>query len=128
PTSLPALCSSRSSCHDRSPDAFRQQREHSGSPSTTVNDAFRAATRYWDRITHPAQVAQSLPLALETMLDPADCGPAFIGLPQDVQAAGYDYPARLFEPRLHALRRQPPDARSVDAPAPALRPAQRPPV
>ena len=42
-------------------------------------------TRYWDRITHPAQVLQSLPAAIATMLDPADCAPAFIALPQDVQ-------------------------------------------
>ena len=53
----------------------------------------------------PEQVAQTLPLAVETMLDPADCGPAFVGLPQDVQAEAYDYPARLFEPRVHELRR-----------------------
>ena len=76
----------------RIPDPVLQQVEHFGSPSTTVNDAFRAVTRYWDRITHPEQVAQSLPLAVETMLDPADCGPAFLGLPQDVQADAYDYP------------------------------------
>ena len=57
-----------------------------------------AVTRYWDRITRPEQVVQSLPLAVETMLDPADCGPAFIGLPQDVQAEAYDYPAASSSP------------------------------
>src|SRR5438093_4491524 len=89
---LPVLLLSGDTFQSRIPDPVLQQVEHFGAPSTSVNDAFRAVTRYWDRITHPAQVAQSLPLALETMLDPADCGPAFIGLPQDVQAAGYDYP------------------------------------
>ncbi len=123
---LPVLLLSGDTFQSRIPDPVLQQAEHFASPSTTVNDAFRAVTRYWDRIVHPAQVAQSLPLALETMLDPADCGPAFIGLPQDVQAAAYDYPERLFEPRLHELRRQRPDARELAAAAFALRAARRP--
>jgi 3D-(3,5/4)-trihydroxycyclohexane-1,2-dione acylhydrolase (decyclizing) len=123
---LPLLILSGDTFQSRIPDPVLQQVEHFGAPSTTVNDAFRAVTRYWDRITHPAQVAQSLPAAIETMLDPADCGPAFIGLPQDVQAAAYDFPARLFERRLHALRRQRPDENELDAAAAALRAASRP--
>ncbi len=123
---LPLLLLSGDTFQSRIPDPVLQQVEHFGSPSTTVNDAFRAVTRYWDRIVHPAQVAQSLPLALETMLDPAECGPAFIGLPQDVQAAAYDYPERLFEPRVHMLRRQRPDAAELTAAAAALRAAERP--
>src|SRR5262249_58478098 len=75
---------------------------------------------------HPGQVAQSLPLAVETMLDPADCGPAFIGMPQDVQAEAYDYPERLFAPRVHELPRRRPDGRELSAAADALRPARRP--
>ena len=123
---LPLLLLSGDTFQSRIPDPVLQQVEHFGSPSTTVNDAFRAVTRYWDRIVHPAQVAQSLPLALETMLDPAECGPAFIGLPQDVQAAAYDYPERLFEPRMHTLRRQRPDLDELAAAAAALRAAERP--
>ena len=95
-------------------------------PSVTVNDAFRPVTRYWDRITHPAQVAQSLPLAIATLLDPADCGPAFLGLPQDVQAEAYDYPVRLFEPVVHELRRPRPDRRELAAAVAALRGAKAP--
>ncbi len=123
---LPLLLLSGDTFQSRIPDPVLQQVEHFGSPSTTVNDAFRAVTRYWDRIVHPAQIAQSLPLALETMLDPAECGPAFIGLPQDIQAAAYDYPERLFEPRVHTLRRQRPDAGELAAAAAALRAAERP--
>jgi 3D-(3,5/4)-trihydroxycyclohexane-1,2-dione acylhydrolase (decyclizing) len=123
---LPLLLLSGDTFQSRIPDPVLQQVEHSGSPSTTVNDAFRAVTRYWDRIVHPAQVAQSLPAAVETMLDPADCGPAFIGLPQDVQAQAYDYPERLFEPRVHELRRQLPDRNEVAAAVEALRHAQQP--
>jgi 3D-(3,5/4)-trihydroxycyclohexane-1,2-dione acylhydrolase (decyclizing) len=123
---LPVLLLSGDTFQSRIPDPVLQQVEHFGSPSTTVNDAFRAVTRYWDRITTSAQVAQSLPLAVETMLDPADCGPAFIGLPQDIQAEAYDYPERLFEKRVHELRRQRPDAAELAAAADALRNARRP--
>jgi 3D-(3,5/4)-trihydroxycyclohexane-1,2-dione acylhydrolase (decyclizing) len=123
---LPVLLLSGDTFQSRIPDPVLQQVEHFGSPSTTVNDAFRAVTRYWDRIVHPAQVAHSLPLAVETMLDPADCGPAFIGLPQDVQAEAYDYPERLFETRVHELRRQRPDVSELTVAADALRRAERP--
>ena len=123
---LPVLFLCGDTFQSRIPDPVLQQVEHFGSPSTTVNDAFRAVTRYWDRIVTPAQVVQSLPLAVETMLDPVDCGPAFIGLPQDVQAAAFDYPARLFEVRVHELRRPRPSLRELEHAAAALRAARRP--
>jgi 3D-(3,5/4)-trihydroxycyclohexane-1,2-dione acylhydrolase (decyclizing) len=123
---LPLLLLSGDTFASRIPDPVLQQVEHFGSPSTTVNDAFRPVTRFWDRVVAPEQVVQALPLAVETMLDPADCGPAFLGLPQDVQAAAYAYPERLFEPRLHELRRPPPDARQLTAAAAAIRGARRP--
>lgn len=110
----------------RLPDPVLQQLEHFGNPGLGVNDAFKAVSRYWDRITHPAQILQSLPAALATMLDPADCGPAFIGLPQDLQGWAHDYPAAFFERRLHRIRRQSPDALEVAEAAALLRAAKRP--
>jgi 3D-(3,5/4)-trihydroxycyclohexane-1,2-dione acylhydrolase (decyclizing) len=110
----------------RLPDPVLQQLEHFGNPALGLNDAFKAVTRYWDRITHPAQIIQSLPAALATMLDPADCGPAFIALPQDVQGWAYDYPESFFVPRMHRIRRQAPDAGEVAAAAGMLRGAERP--
>ncbi|WP_171231105.1 3D-(3,5/4)-trihydroxycyclohexane-1,2-dione acylhydrolase (decyclizing) [Ruegeria sp. HKCCA6707] len=110
----------------RLPDPVLQQLEHFGNPTFGTNDAFKAVSRYWDRITHPAQVIQSLPAALATMLDPADCGPAFIGLPQDVQGWTYDYPVSFFEKRVHRIRRQAPDALEVADAAALLKSAKRP--
>ncbi|MGI1662834.1 3D-(3,5/4)-trihydroxycyclohexane-1,2-dione acylhydrolase (decyclizing) [Palleronia sp. KMU-117] len=110
----------------RLPDPVLQQLEHFGNPTLGVNDAFKAVTRYWDRITHPAQVIQSLPAALAVMLDPADCGPAFLGLPQDVQGWTYDYPASFFDERVHRIRRQAPDTGEVAEAAVALAGAKRP--
>jgi len=123
---LPLLILAGDTFQSRIPDPVLQQVEHFGSPSTTVNDAFRAVTRYWDRIVSPEQVVQSLPLAVETMLDPADCGPAFIGLPQDVQVEAWDYPGGLFEPRIHELRRPRPDRRQLEEAAAVIRSASRP--
>ena len=60
------------------------------------------------------------------MLDPADCGPAFFALPQDVQAEAFDYPLAFFEPRLHYIRRPAPDARDVAVAARLLATAKRP--
>ncbi|WP_424971610.1 3D-(3,5/4)-trihydroxycyclohexane-1,2-dione acylhydrolase (decyclizing) [Dinoroseobacter sp. S76] len=110
----------------RLPDPVLQQLEHYGNPALGVNDAFQAVTRYWDRITHPAQIIQSLPAALATMLDPADCGPAFLGLPQDVQGWTFDYPVEFFEEKTHRIRRITPDAREVADAAALLRDAERP--
>ncbi|WP_299599372.1 3D-(3,5/4)-trihydroxycyclohexane-1,2-dione acylhydrolase (decyclizing) [uncultured Tateyamaria sp.] len=110
----------------RLPDPVLQQLEHFGDPTFGVNDAFKAVTRYWDRITHPAQIIQSLPNAIATMLDPADCGPAFLGLPQDVQGWAYDYPTVMFEEKVHRIRRQFPDAAEVADAAAALKAAKRP--
>ena len=110
----------------RLPDPVLQQLEHYGNPTFGVNDAFKPVSRYWDRITHPAQIIQSLPAAIATMLDPADCGPAFLGLPQDVQGWAYDYPVKLFEEKTHRIRRQMPDAAEVADAAALLKSAERP--
>ncbi len=110
----------------RLPDPVLQQLENFNDPTFGVNDAFKPVTRYWDRISHPAQIIQSLPAALATMLDPADCGPAFLGLPQDVQGWTYDYPAVFFEKKVHRIRRQRPDALEIEAAAALLKSARRP--
>lgn len=110
----------------RLPDPVLQQLEHFGNPTIGVNDSFKSVSRYWDRITHPAQILQSLPAALATMLDPADCGPAFIGLPQDLQGWAYDYPEAFFAKRVHRIRRQSPDMAEVAEAVALLRAAKRP--
>ena len=123
---LPLLLLCGDTFEHRIVDPVLQQVEHFGAPSTTVNDAFRAVVRYWDRITTPEQVMQSLPHALNTMLDPGDCGPAFIALPQDVQAQAYDYPVRFFDETVHRIRRPRPDAGELRRAAAALAGAERP--
>ena len=110
----------------RLPDPVLQQLEHFGNPALGLNDAFQPVSRYWDRITHPAQILQSLPAALATLLDPADCGPAFIALPQDVQGWTYDYPLSFFDRKVHRIRRQTPDVRELQDALKVLKDAKRP--
>ena len=87
---LPVLIMSGDIFDNRRPDPVLQQVENFYSPTVSVNDSFKAVTRYWDRITHPEQIISSFPQAIATMLDPADCGPAFIGLCQDTQEIAFD--------------------------------------
>jgi 3D-(3,5/4)-trihydroxycyclohexane-1,2-dione acylhydrolase (decyclizing) len=123
---LPVLLLAGDTFASRIPDPVLQQVEHFDDPTATVNDAFRAVTRWWDRISVPEQLLASLPQAVATMLDPATAGPAFLGLPQDVQATALDVPDIWLEPRLHQIPRPRPDRAAVTAAAERLRDARRP--
>ena len=74
----------------------------------------------------PSRSIQSLPQAVAAMLDPADCGPAFLALPQDVQAEAFDFPARLFDRVVHTVPGPAPTAAEVAAAVAALRGASAP--
>ena len=123
---LPVLFISGDTFASRLPDPVIQQVEHFGVPSTTVNDSFKPVVRFWDRVNNPAQLLSSLPQALATMLDPADCGPAFIGLPQDVAAEAYDFPTKFFETKIHEIARPRPDRNQVSRAVEVIRSAKRP--
>ena len=71
-TAHPTACRSCSRAIRPAARSGVQQVEHFGDPTATVNDAFKAVSRYWDRITHPAQIIASMPQAIATMLDPGD--------------------------------------------------------
>jgi 3D-(3,5/4)-trihydroxycyclohexane-1,2-dione acylhydrolase (decyclizing) len=123
---LPVLLLAGDAFVNRRPDPVMQQVEHFGNPSISVNDAFKPVTRYWDKIVHPEQIISSLPQAVAVMLDPADCGPAFISLPQDVQELAWDYPEEFFKPTVHQVPRPRPDRNSVAAALEVLKSAKRP--
>ena len=110
----------------RRPDPVLQQLEAFGDPGASVNDCFRPVSRYFDRIVRPEQLLVSLPAALRVLLDPADCGPATLALPQDVQTEAYDYPAEFFRRRVHRIRKPLPDASELQAAARTLKNARRP--
>jgi 3D-(3,5/4)-trihydroxycyclohexane-1,2-dione acylhydrolase (decyclizing) len=123
---LPLLMICGDSFARRHPDPVMQQVEHFNDPTQTVNDAFKAVSRYWDRITYPEQILSSLPQAVATMIDSGDCGPAFIGVCQDVQEMAWDYPESFFAPRLHLMPRPRPDRQLLKRAAECLQGAKRP--
>ncbi|MDC2983957.1 3D-(3,5/4)-trihydroxycyclohexane-1,2-dione acylhydrolase (decyclizing) [Candidatus Pelagibacter sp.] len=106
---LPILFLPGDTYANRIPDPVLQQVEHFNNPGITQNDAFKPVTKYFDRITRPEQILQTLPQAIQTMLDPADCGPACLSLSQDVQGETYEYPEEFFKERVHNIRRPRPD-------------------
>jgi 3D-(3,5/4)-trihydroxycyclohexane-1,2-dione acylhydrolase (decyclizing) len=111
---------------DRRPDPVLQQVENFGDPTISANDAFRPASRYWDRILRPEQILVSAPAALRVLLDPAECGPAVLCLPQDVQAEAFDCPPEFLAERIHTIRRPAPDARELARAVEALKAARKP--
>ncbi|MDC0594641.1 3D-(3,5/4)-trihydroxycyclohexane-1,2-dione acylhydrolase (decyclizing) [Alphaproteobacteria bacterium] len=110
----------------RFPDPVLQQVENFNSPVENQNDAFKPVSRFFDRITRPEQILNSLPQAIQIMLDPADCGPATIAISQDVQGESYNYPEVFFEERIHTIRRIHPDPTQISEAANQLKNSQQP--
>ncbi len=94
---------------NRMPDPVLQQVEHFNNPGITQNDSFKPVTKYFDRLTRPEQILQTLPQAIQLMLDPAESGPACISMSQDVQGEVFEYPEEFFKETVHNIRRPKPD-------------------
>ena len=94
----------------RAPDPVLQQVECFTSGDISANDTLRPVVRYFDRIMRPEQLLTALPRAIQTMVDPATCGPVCLALPQDVQAQAFDFPLSFFSPALLYVPRPQPDA------------------
>jgi 3D-(3,5/4)-trihydroxycyclohexane-1,2-dione acylhydrolase (decyclizing) len=103
-----------------------QQLEHPTSLDVSVNDCFRPVSRFFDRISRPEQLLESLPEALRVLTDPAETGAVTISLPQDLQSEAATWPARFFEPRVWEIERRPPAANRVRDAVELLARAERP--
>jgi 3D-(3,5/4)-trihydroxycyclohexane-1,2-dione acylhydrolase (decyclizing) len=111
---------------NRVPDPVLQQGENFGDGTASVNDTFRAVSRYFDRITRPEQIIPALRRAMQVLTDPAECGPVTLALCQDVQAEAYDYPEAFFAERVWRARRPEPDRAELAAAVATLKAAQKP--
>lgn len=123
---LPLLLLLGDTFESRDPDPVLQQIEHFGAPGVTANDALRTVSRYWDRITTPSQLVSTLRQAVAVLLDPADCGPVTLALPQDVQGQAHNFPEELFATTVHRITRMRPDADQLEEAAALIRRARRP--
>ncbi len=97
----------------RQPDPVLQQVEHYHDLTITTNDAFRAVSKYWDRVNRPEQLMTAMIQAMRVLTDPADTGAVTIALPQDVQGEVYDFPEYFFKKRVHRIERRIPTVLDV---------------
>lgn len=91
----------------RQPDPVLQQLEQFHDLTISTNDAFKAVSKYWDRISRPEQLMSACIQAMRVLTDPADTGAVVLALPQDVQAEAYEYPNYFFKKRVHRIERRP---------------------
>lgn len=91
----------------RQPDPVLQQVEQFHDLSISTNDAFKAVSKYWDRISRPEQLMSAAINAMRVLTNPADTGAVTLALPQDVEGEAYDYPEYFFNKRVHRIERTP---------------------
>ncbi|OOF53059.1 3D-(3,5/4)-trihydroxycyclohexane-1,2-dione acylhydrolase (decyclizing) [Rodentibacter genomosp. 2] len=89
----------------RQPDPVLQQIEQSYDLSISTNDAFKAVSKYWDRVSRPEQLMTACINAMRVLTDPAETGAVTIALPQDVQSEAYDFPDYFLQKRIHRIER-----------------------
>ncbi|WP_434565028.1 3D-(3,5/4)-trihydroxycyclohexane-1,2-dione acylhydrolase (decyclizing) [Thermoanaerobacterium thermosaccharolyticum] len=97
----------------RQPDPVLQQIEQFHDLTISTNDAFKAVSKYWDRISRPEQLMSAAINAMRVLSDPANTGAVTLALPQDVEGEAYDYPEYFFAKRVHRIERRPPTEEMV---------------
>jgi 3D-(3,5/4)-trihydroxycyclohexane-1,2-dione acylhydrolase (decyclizing) len=83
-------------------------------------------SRFFDRLTRPEQLLDSLPRTVATLLDPVSCGPVTLAFCQDVQAEAFNYPHSFFEPRTWRVRKPPAESGDIEFLATLVRRAKSP--
>jgi 3D-(3,5/4)-trihydroxycyclohexane-1,2-dione acylhydrolase (decyclizing) len=110
----------------RRPDPVLQQIENFSDGTVSANDCFRPVSRYFDRLTRPAQVAPAFARAMQVLTDPAECGPVTLAFCQDVQAQAADFSTSMFDEKIWTPRRPAPDADELAEAVRLLRGARNP--
>ncbi len=103
-----------------------QQLESETGQDSSVNDAFKPVSRYWDRINRPDQLITSVVEAMRVLTSPAQTGAVTLALPQDVQSEAWDYPAEMLEKRVWHIARPAPERAMLSRAVDMIRSAKRP--
>ena len=111
---------------NRRPDPVLQQIEDFSDSTITANDTFRPVSKYFDRITRPEQLLNSLPRAMSVLTDNAECGPVTLAFCQDVQTEAYDFPLEFFNEKVWHKRRPAPDLQELYQSIQLLKNAKKP--
>ena len=123
---LPVLLLPGDTFATREPDPVLQQVEDWSDATITPNDCFKPVSRFFDRITRPEQLLNSLPQAMRVLTDPVECGPVTLSLPQDVQTMAFDYPKHFFAEKVHRIRRPGLDEHELQLAIETIAQAKRP--
>jgi 3D-(3,5/4)-trihydroxycyclohexane-1,2-dione acylhydrolase (decyclizing) len=123
---LPVLLLPSDMFATRSPDPVLQQLEDPRAGDTSVNDAFRSVSKYFDRISRPEQLIPAALAAMRVLTDPVETGAVTLALPQDVQAEAYDWPVDFFRHRVWHVGRPVPEPTALDRAVRLLRGAKKP--
>ncbi|MEH0637504.1 3D-(3,5/4)-trihydroxycyclohexane-1,2-dione acylhydrolase (decyclizing) [Streptomyces bottropensis] len=123
---LPVLLLPSDMFATRAADPVLQQLEDTRGGDVTVNDAFRAVSKYFDRVSRPEQLIPAALAAMRVLTDPVETGAVTLALPQDVQAEAHDWPVDLFRRRVWHVGRPVPEPAAVERAARLLRGAGKP--
>ncbi|MCP4177515.1 MAG: 3D-(3,5/4)-trihydroxycyclohexane-1,2-dione acylhydrolase (decyclizing) [bacterium] len=110
---IPVLLLPGDTFASRQPDPVLQQVEQYHDFSVTTNDAFRAVSKYWDRVSRPEQLMTAMINAMRVLTDPENTGAVTVCLPQDVEGEAYDYPEYFFKKRVHRIERSLPTTNMI---------------
>ncbi|MFG2126528.1 3D-(3,5/4)-trihydroxycyclohexane-1,2-dione acylhydrolase (decyclizing) [Streptomyces sp. NPDC048751] len=123
---LPVLLLPSDMFATRAADPVLQQLEDTRGGDVTVNDAFRAVSKYFDRVSRPEQLIPAALAAMRVFTDPVETGAVTLALPQDVQAEAHDWPLSFFRRRVWHVGRPVPEPAAVERAARLLRGARKP--
>lgn len=110
----------------RQPDPVLQQIEQTHNLSISTNDAFKAVSKYWDRVSRPEQLMSAMINAIRVLINPAETGAVTISLPQDVQGEVYDFPDYFLEKRVHRIERRTPTKNEINDAIKVLKNSKKP--
>ncbi|WP_316778550.1 3D-(3,5/4)-trihydroxycyclohexane-1,2-dione acylhydrolase (decyclizing) [Streptomyces sasae] len=123
---LPVLLLPSDMFATRAADPVLQQLEDTRGGDVTVNDAFRAVSKYFDRIQRPEQLIPAALAAMRVLTDPVETGAVTLALPQDVQAEAYDWPVDFFRRRVWHVGRPVPEPAAIERAVALLKNAKKP--
>jgi 3D-(3,5/4)-trihydroxycyclohexane-1,2-dione acylhydrolase (decyclizing) len=110
----------------RRPDPVLQQLETPWAGDSSVNDAFRPVSKYFDRIWRPEQVVSAALQAMRVLVNQAETGAVTLAFPQDVQAEAFEVPDGFLRKRVWPIERPLPDETARRRAVELIRASKRP--
>jgi len=111
---IPLLLLTGDTFATRQPDPVLQQIEQTYNLGISTNDAFKAVSKYWDRVNRPEQLMSAMINAMRVLTNQGDAGAVTIALPQDVQGEAYEFPESFFKKRVYTINRIKPTDRALN--------------